>query len=67
MIMIVPSYLANPQVSREQRGTIKGRTRKERFFGKKWKKIKEIRDKAISITTVKATKFGMTLFNGTYI
>ena len=30
-------------------------------------KIYEICDKAISITTVKATKFGMTLFNGTYL
>ena len=29
-------------------------------------KIYEICDKAISITIVKAKKFGMTLFNGTY-
>ena len=38
----------------------------ERFFGKNGKKY-EICDKAISITTVKATKFGMILFNGTYL
>ena len=41
--------------------------REAKGFSEKMEKIYEICDKAISITTVKATKFGMTLFNGTYL